>query len=71
MDLSHRCVSKAEPHQPLLCGQRPEAAHGLPDDLRLVQVRTVCSDALPVLLQPQLKARLWPEVTPTGAKVGL
>lgn len=59
------------PHQPLLCRQHPEAAHGLPDDLRLIQVWTVCSDALPVLLQPQLKACLWPAVTRKGTKLCL
>lgn len=49
------------PYQPLLSRQRAEPPHGLSDDAGLVHVWLLLRDALPVLLQPQLEARLRPE----------
>lgn len=56
-------LSDALSYQPLLRGQRPEAAHGLFDDAGLLQVGVIRCDALPVLLQPQLEARRRPAAT--------
>lgn len=56
-------------YQPLLGRQSAETPHGLFDDVRLVHVWLLVRDALPVLLQPQLEARLRPEWTRSGSRV--
>lgn len=56
-------------YQPLLSRQRAETPHGLFDDVRLIHVWLLVRDALPVLLQPQLEARLRPEWTHSGSQV--
>lgn len=49
-------------YQPVICRQGPEAAHGLLDDIRLLQIWVVSQDDPPILLQPQLEARLGPDI---------
>lgn len=56
-------------YQPLLSRQCAETPHGLFDDVRLVHVWLLVRDALPVLLQPQLEARLWPGWAHLGGQV--
>lgn len=48
-------------YQSLLCRQQPEASHGFFDNICLLQVWLISCDAFPVLLQPELEARLRPE----------
>lgn len=50
-------------YQSLFCCQRPEASHCFFYDVGLLQVWLVSCDTLPVLLQPELEARLRPERT--------
>lgn len=47
-------------YESLLGGKRAETAHAFLDNIHFLKVGIVTENTLPVLIKPQLKARLWP-----------